>query len=134
MAIVNIIEENEASPEVSALYNEIKQYLNLESVPAVAKAVASDPQNLRNLLETAKRSEATWGREMSHVIGLATATAMSSRYAIDLHCAVLKRHGYDDAKILALLQEISAHISGDSLMTGLLLEPDLTQTVTRKAA
>lgn len=71
MATVRLIEEHEASPEVKAIYEEIKQHFNLDFVPDVFKAGAHNPESLRQGFEGIKQDEDYWGKEISYLISLA---------------------------------------------------------------
>lgn len=71
MATIRLIEENEASPEVKAIYEEIKQHFNLDFVPSVFKAIAHNPETLKVQWEGLKQDEEYWGKETSYLISLA---------------------------------------------------------------
>ncbi|RJQ53829.1 MAG: hypothetical protein C4521_06620 [Actinobacteria bacterium] len=129
---VHLVEEQDASPEVRAIYEEIKQYYKVDFVPNIFKVQARQPQTLKQVWEAFKQAEATFSREIVHIIGLSTAMAMSSPYTIDAHTAGLRQLGYDDEKIYALVDHIAAHIGGDASANGLQLEPDMLRGIMRK--
>ena len=132
MATVYLAQENEASGDVKAVFDEIKQRYGLDFVPNIWKAQAQDPSTLRQKWEAYKKAEDTWGKETINIIGLSTAIAMSSPYTIDFHTAMLKQLGYDDKRIEALVDHITTHIAGDSYTAGLQIEPDTMQGIMKK--
>jgi len=132
LATIRLVEEQEASPEVKAIYDEIKQYHNLGFVPNIFKVYARHPEALKQVWEGFKQAEAIWGKEMIQIIGLSTAIATGSSYMIDAHTGMLKLLGYDDEKIDALVNHITAHIGGDAYAAGLQLEPDVVRGIMRK--
>ena len=71
MATIHLIEENEASPEVKSIYEEVKQHFNLDFVPNAFKALAHDPESLKATLEEVKQDEKYWGKETYYLINLA---------------------------------------------------------------
>lgn len=70
-ATIHLVEESEATNDVRTIYNEIKQHYNLDFVPNVFKAVARNPQALKQTWEQMKQGEAMWGKETFYLISLA---------------------------------------------------------------
>lgn len=71
MTTIRLIEENEASAEIKAMYEEIKQHFGLDFVPNAFKAMANNPEGLKAGWEGLKQDEEYWGKEISYLIGLA---------------------------------------------------------------
>ncbi|MDI6816384.1 MAG: hypothetical protein QME41_04205 [Actinomycetota bacterium] len=71
MTTIHLIEENEATAEVRAVYNEVKQHFGLDFVPNVFKALAHNPENMKAALEGIKQDEEYWGKEAYYLFNLA---------------------------------------------------------------
>lgn len=135
MATIHLIEEQEASPDVKAIYDEVKQHFNLDFVPNVIKAMANNPEDLKQQWEGIKQTEAYWGKEIAYLIGLAVDVTNGCSYCINFDTAMLKQLGYDDAKIENLVKFIGANSYYNKYVDGLQLEPDVTPaTFERKMA
>lgn len=136
MATIKLIEENEASPEIQEIYNDAKQYFDLDFVPNVLKATAHQgPEVLRQTIEGLKETEKVLGKETAYVIGLAVDIVNSCDYCINFDTAMLKKLGYDDKKIEALVNYAALNSYYNQYVKGLQLEPDVTpQTVQQRRA
>jgi len=75
-----LVEESDASPEVRAIYDEIKQYYGLDFVPNIFKASAHNPEALRTQWEGLKQTEQEWGKEQTYLIGLAVDITVGCDY------------------------------------------------------
>jgi len=130
-----MIEENEASPEVKAIYDDVKQHFNLDFVPNAIKALAHDPESLKAQWEELKQTEQYWGKEFTYAIGLAVDVINGCSYCINFDSAMLKSLGYDDKKIENLIKLIGSNSFYNAYVDGLQLEPDVTPaTFERKMA
>ncbi|MBE0448364.1 MAG: carboxymuconolactone decarboxylase family protein [Actinobacteria bacterium] len=132
MATIHLIEENEASPEVREVYDDIKRHFNLDFVPNVFKAVAHDPEYLKATWESYKQDEEYWGKEITYLVSLAVDVTNQCSYCINFDTAVLKQLGYDDAKIERLMRLIGSESFFNKYAEGLQVEPDVTPEVIEK--
>jgi AhpD family alkylhydroperoxidase len=134
LSTIYLIPEEQASGEVKTIYEEVKRYYGLTFVPEMFKALAHNPQWLRQTWEMLRTSEEQMGRERVHVIGLTTATCRSCTYAISFHTAILKQLGWNDQQIEQVAQTISAADYWNTYSTCLNLEPDVTPSVVSRRA
>lgn len=132
MATIHLIEENEASPDVKAIYDDIKKHFNLDFVPNSFKALAHNPEALKQAWEEFKETERVWGKEIAYLIGLTVDVINGCSYCINFDTAMLKQLGYDDKKIESLIKMISTNNLYTAYVDGLQLEPDVTPDVIEK--
>ncbi len=126
LATIHLITEQEATPEVKRIYDEIKQYYGIDFVPRIFQAFAHDPHALHHHWEQTKSAESALGKEKFHLMGLAVATLAGCDYCINFHITMLKQEGYDDSKIENCLALISSFEGSSAYTIGLQLEPDVT--------
>ena len=129
MATIKLIEEHEASPEVREVYEDVKRHFDLDFVPNVIKAMAHNPQALKEQWEGLKVAEDRWGKETFYLLSLAVDVADGCDYCISFDTAMLKRLGWDDAKIEELVGFVSLAGMYNTYVTGLQLETDVTPDV-----
>lgn len=136
MALIKLVEENEASPEIKEIYNQFKQFFELDFVPSIIKATAHEgPEVLRQTFEQLKSSEEILGKETTYLLGLAVDVTNGCDYCINFDTAMLKRMGYDDKKINALINFIAANNYYNKYADALQLQPDVTpQTIQQRKA
>jgi AhpD family alkylhydroperoxidase len=132
MPTIRLVEENEASADVKAVYDDIKRHFNLDFVPSVFKAMAHNPEALKMGWEGFKQAEEVWGKEKMYLIGLAVDITNGCDYCINFDTAMLKRLGYDDAKIESLINVIAGESYFNRYADGLQLEPDITPAVVER--
>lgn len=136
MATIMLVEESTAPEEIKQVYNEVKEYFNLDFVPNAFKAIAHQgPEILRQQWEGLKESEKLLGKEATYLIALAVDITNGCDYCINFDSSVLKQLGYDDKKIEAVVNLISLNSFYNRYVEGLQLETDVTpQTMTGKMA
>jgi AhpD family alkylhydroperoxidase len=123
---IRLVSEEEASPEVNAIYQDVKKHYNLEFVPNAMKALAHDPVALKQAWEGLVQLEEYWGLEMATVIALAVDVTNGCQYCINFETALLKEMGYSDEKIHNLVSFIAQESFFNRYVEGLGLEPDVT--------
>ncbi len=132
MPTIKLVEENMASPEVQALYDDIKRHFNIDFVPNIMKALAENPQVLKAEWEGYKELEQQWGKEMAYAMALAIDVANSCDYCINFDTAMLKQMGWDDAKINSLYQYVASNTWFNKYADALQIEPDVTPAMIEK--
>lgn len=129
---IRLTEENEASAEVKAVYQDVKRHFDLDFVPNIIKAWAQNPETLKAGWEGYKQAEQTWGKEKTYLVSLAVDVTNHCDYCINFDIAMLKRLGYDDTKIEGLISVIAGQNFLDRYANGLQLEPDYTPAVVER--
>ncbi len=127
MATVKLIDEQITEGKVKEIYNDIRRFFGLPSVPNLFKAMASWPDYL----------EATWARfktimgkgkldpKTKQVIALAVSATNNCEYCILAHTAALKQMGYTDDMIVELMAVVDLYNGFNKFLDGLQVEPDL---------
>lgn len=127
MATVKFVEEVDATPEVQAVYDEIKKTFGVSFVPNIFKTMANQPEYLK----------ATWSRfkvimgpgkldpKTKQVIALAVSATNNCEYCVNAHSAMLKQMGYDDAALIELMAVVDMFNGFNKFLDGLRVESDL---------
>jgi len=127
MAIVNLVEETDATPEVKAVYAEVKKTFGVTFVPNIFKAMANHPGYL----------EVTWSRfkvimgpgqldpKTKQVIALAVSATNNCEYCVNAHSAALKQMGYDDVALTELMAVVDMYNGFNKFLDGLRVESDI---------
>lgn len=126
MTTIRLISEEEASPEVHEVYEDVKDHFNLDFVPNIIKAMANNPATLRQQWETMKQAESAWGAETFYLLSLVSDVVNGCDYCAHFDAAMLKQAGWDDAKIEGLTNFIANAVMWNTYVKGLGLEPDVT--------
>jgi len=95
MPAVPLIEENVASPEVRAVFDDIRKTRNVDWINNFWKALANDPATLRRTWESLKEVMAPGALDMltKELIYLAVSVTNSCGYCMASHNAAAKRLG-----------------------------------------
>jgi AhpD family alkylhydroperoxidase len=95
MALVPLIEEREASPEVRAVFDDIRASRNTDYINNFWKALANDPATLRRTWESLKEVMAPGALDplTKELIYLAVSITNGCAYCTASHGAAAKRQG-----------------------------------------
>jgi len=108
--MARLIEYEDASPPVRAIYDDIMRVRGFRTVPAFYRALAVDPQTLRSFWD---RFREVMGRPRiapieKELIGIAVCVALGAQYAIEAHIDIARALGMDDEMLGELIATISA--------------------------
>ena len=126
---LELLSEGEVSGEVRQIFDEIKDFFNVDFVPQMYRALAHDPKRLRQVFDMQKELyECKLGIDpkIFEILGLAVATTRSCPYCINYHTTLLKAMGMSDAEIEALVSLIGLSNDLVTYTIGLQLTPDIT--------
>ncbi|MGH9063323.1 MAG: carboxymuconolactone decarboxylase family protein [Acidimicrobiales bacterium] len=124
MALVRYIEEEEATGVVKEVYAEILESRHLERVPNFWKAIANDPEYLRNewtKLQTIM-SSGSIDRKVKEMIAVAVSATNSCDYCTRRHTDALRALGVGDAELVELLSVVDFFNGSNAVATGLKVE------------
>ncbi|MDE1174489.1 MAG: carboxymuconolactone decarboxylase family protein [Parvibaculaceae bacterium] len=126
MSLVKLIEEEDASPEVKAVYDDIKATRNVDWINNFWKVLANDPKNLRRTWESIKEVMAPGALDplTKELIYLAVSISNSCDYCIVSHTASAKKAGMTEAMRHELLAVIGMASETNRMVTGLRVAPD----------
>lgn len=93
------------------------------------KAIAHNPETLKQMWEAIQQTEQFWGKEMFYAVSLAVDITKGCSYCTNFDTAILKQLGWEDAKIEAFVNTVAWANWGTTYAEGLQLEPDVTPAV-----
>ncbi len=121
MATVPLIEYEDASPEVRAVFDEIKQARNIEDVNNFWKAIANHPDSLRRTWESLRDIMKPGALDplVKEMIYVAVSIANNCDYCIHSHTASAFAKGMSEAQYQELLAVVGMAHQTNAQATGL---------------
>jgi AhpD family alkylhydroperoxidase len=115
-----LIEESEASPEVKAVYDDIKATRKVDWVNNFWKAMARHPATLKRMWDNIKQVMAPGAVDplTKEMIYIAVSITNNCRYCIASHTAAAKAKGMTDAQYAELLAVIGLANETNRLVIG----------------
>jgi len=77
---IQLVEERAASADVQRIYDEIREYFEIDFVPNIFKAMAHEPDALKAQWEGLKQADKELGQEKANLISLAVAVTNGCEY------------------------------------------------------
>ena len=126
MATVGLIEYEDASNEVRAVYDDIRKVRKTDFINNFWKALAHDPAQLKRTWETAKdvMAPGTIDALTKEFIYIAVSVANSCEYCTHSHTAAARAKGMTDAQHAELLAVIGMAHQTNGLVTTLQVAVD----------
>ena len=126
MATLGLIEYEDASPEVRAVYDDLMTTRNVDRVNNFWKAIAHDPATLKRTWESIKQVMAPGALDAltKELIYVAVSTTNNCGYCIATHTASAQRKGMTDAMFGELTAVIGMANETNGLATGYQVEID----------
>jgi AhpD family alkylhydroperoxidase len=120
MATVRLIEYAEASPEVRAVFDDIKRTRNVPDVNNFWKAIANHPPTLRRTWESLKEVMAPGALDplVKEMLYLAVSAAHNCEYCIASHTAAARKRGMTDEMLGELLAVVGMASETNRLVIG----------------
>lgn len=109
MPTVKMVEYDDASPEVRAIYDEIKSVRKMTEVSTFYKVLATNPAGLSRYWESLKVAMAPGRLDLltKELIAIAVGIVEGCDYCVDSHVAIARRLGMDDEILGELVSVIS---------------------------
>ena len=126
MATLGLIECQDASPEVCAVYDDIMVTRKTDRVSNFWKAIAHDPATLRRTWESVKQIMAAGALDAltKEMIYLAVSTTNQCGYCIASHTAAARKAGMTDAMFAELMAVVGMANETNRLASGYQVEID----------
>jgi AhpD family alkylhydroperoxidase len=126
MATLGLIEYQNASPEVRAVYDDIMATRKIDRVNNFWKAIAHDPITLKRTWESIKQVMAPGALDAltKELIYVAVSTTNNCGYCIATHTASAQKKGMTDAMFTELMAVIGMANETNALATGFQVEVD----------
>ncbi len=130
MPTVQLVDENSTDPIVRAIFADIKETKKIDFVPAVWRALATNPAHLE-LCWTRLKAIMRPGRlDMltKEIIALAVSVTNSCRYCVNSHTAAVQKLGLDNEALGEVLAVVGLYNQMNKLADGYQVEPDILPT------
>ena len=126
MATVPLIEYQDASPEVQAIFDDIKRSRNVADVNNFWKALANHPPTLKRTWESIKQVMAPGALDAltKEMLYLAVSATNGCEYCIASHTASARKQGMTEAMLGELMAVVGMANETNSLADGLQVEVD----------
>ncbi len=120
MATAKLIEHAEASPEVRAVFDDIKRTRNIPDVNNFWKVLANHPPTLKRTWASLKEVMEPGALDplVKEMLYLAVSIAQSCEYCIASHTAAARKRGLTDAMLGELLAVVGMASETNRLATG----------------
>ena len=127
MAQVKLVNYDEASAEVRAVFDDIMATRKTDYINNIWRALASHPPVLKRFWTQMKEVMVKPSRLVpltKELIYLAVSINNNCDYCINSHTFAARKHGLDDAMLAELTEVIALANAGNRLTIGLQVEPD----------
>jgi AhpD family alkylhydroperoxidase len=126
MPTVALIEESAASPEVRAVFDDIRASRNVDWINNFWKALANDPATLRRTWESLKEVMAPGALDplTKELIYVAISTSNLCDYCIAAHTAGARKKGMTDAMFSEMMAVVGLANANNRLVAGYQVEID----------
>jgi AhpD family alkylhydroperoxidase len=126
MAAIRLIEYEDASPEVRAVYDDIMTTRKVDAVNNFWKAIANDPATLRRTWESLKQIMQPEALDplTKELLYIAVSVSNGCGYCIASHTAAARKQGMTDEMLYELMAVIGMASETNRLATGYQVEID----------
>ena len=127
MAQVKLVNYDEASAEVRAVFDDIMKTRNTDYINNIWRALASNPPVLKRFWGQMKEVMVKPSRLdplTKELIYLAVSINNNCDYCINSHTFAARRHGLDDEMLAELAEVVAIANAGNRLTIALQVEPD----------
>jgi AhpD family alkylhydroperoxidase len=132
MSTVKLVAENSTHPKVKAVFADIKAVKNIDRIPNVWRALATNPDHLE-LCWTRLKAIMQPGKVdllTKEIIALAVSATNGCAYCINSHTTAVKRLGLDDEALGEVLAVVGLYNQMNKLADAYQVEPDIKPDVT----
>lgn len=126
MALVNLIEYEDANDEVRAVYDDIMRTRKIDWINNFWKALANDPESLKRTWESLKQvmGPGTIDPLVKEMIYVAVSMTNDCEYCIHSHTAAARAKGMSDEMLMELLAIVGMANETNRLVSGLRVPVD----------
>jgi len=127
MPHVKLVQDNEASAEVRAVFEDIRKSRNTDYVNNIWRALAAHPPVLKRFWAQMKEimvKDSRIDALTKEFIYLAVSITNNCEYCINSHIAAARKKGMDDATLAELVEIVALANAGNRLTQGLQVEVD----------
>ncbi len=126
MALVKLIEYQDARDEVRAVYDDIMKTRGVDWINNFWKALANDPRELRRVWENVKQVMAPGALDplVKEMVYVAVSATNGCEYCTHSHTAAARNKGMSDAMLMELMAVVGLANETNRLANGLRVEVD----------
>jgi len=126
MALVNLIEYDDAREEVRAVYDDIMRTRGVDWINNFWKALANDPRDLKRVWENVKQVMAPGALDplVKEMLYVAVSATNGCEYCTYSHTAAARKKGMTDAMLMELMAVVGLANETNRLANGLRVEVD----------
>ena len=126
MATLGLVEYKDASPEVRAVYDDIKATRKTDTITNFWKAIAHDPLTLKLTWESTKKimAQGVLDPVMKELIYVAVSASNQCDYCIAAHTASARKKGMTDAMFQEMMAVVGLANANNRLVAGYQVEID----------
>jgi AhpD family alkylhydroperoxidase len=126
MALVKLIEYQDARDEVRAVYDDIMKTRGVDWINNFWKALANDPRELRRVWENVKQVMAPGALDplVKEMVYVAVSATNGCEYCTHSHTAAARKKGMSDAMLMELMAVVGLANQTNRLANGLRVEVD----------
>jgi AhpD family alkylhydroperoxidase len=131
MSTVKLVAENSTHPKVKAVFADIKAVKNIDRIPNVWRALATNPDHLE-LCWTRLKAIMQPGKVdllTKEIIALAVSATNGCAYCINSHTTAVKKLGLDDEALGEVLAVVGLFNQMNKLADAYQVEPDIKPDV-----
>ncbi|MCK6624991.1 MAG: carboxymuconolactone decarboxylase family protein [Anaerolineae bacterium] len=127
MPTVKLIEYDDASPDVRAVYDDIKATRKTDTINNFWKALANHPPTLARVWRDLKEVMAPGRLDplTKEMIAIAVSATTGCAYCINSHTAAAKKLGMDNEMLGELMAVVAMFNTTNKLAEGYQVEPDV---------
>ncbi len=126
MALVNLIEYDDAREEVRAVYDDIMRTRGVDWINNFWKALANDPRELQRVWDNVKQVMAPGALDplVKEMVYVAVSATNGCEYCTYSHTAAARKKGMTDAMLMELMAVVGLANETNRLANGLRVEVD----------
>jgi AhpD family alkylhydroperoxidase len=127
MSTVKLVDERTTHPKVRAIFDDIKATKNIDRVPNIWRALATNPDHLELCWTRLKAIMRPGKLDLltKEIIALAVSVTNSCKYCINSHTAAVKRLGLDNEALGEALAVVGLYNQMNKLADAYQVEPDI---------
>lgn len=131
MPTVKLVDEQNASPRVKAIYDDIKATKKIDFVPNFWRALAAHPDNLERAWQQGKSimKDGKVTLLVKEIVALAVSATNSCRYCINAHTAACLKLGLDQESLGEVLAVIGLYNQFNKMADAFQVDPDVMPPV-----
>jgi uncharacterized peroxidase-related enzyme len=127
MSTVHLVDEHTDDPRVRAVFEDIKATKQIDRVPNVWRALATNPEHLEICWTRLKAIMRPGKLDLltKEIIALAVSVTNGCRYCVNSHTAAVQKLGLDTEALGEVMAVVGLFNAMNSLADGYQVEPDV---------